>query len=145
MLPRRLSCRFPAPRIASAVNVSGSSIQWSEGMISRMSSGSLARARNKSPARYCGQFLQECNALRDRVALQPCGRETRAGVMKSQARRRAIAAARFRVLANRLPMPGNSMNCFGRDFRLEGQRRVPDPPESTTGLIHAWTLSTKYN
>ena len=46
-----------------------------------------------------------------------------------------IAVARSRVRAKRLPVPGNSMNCFGRDFRLDGQRRVPDPPESMTGLI----------
>ena len=27
------------------------------------------------------------------------------------------------------------MNCFGRDFRLEGHSRVPDPPDRITGLI----------
>ena len=34
-----------------------------------------------------------------------------------------------------LPVPGNSMNCLGRDLRLAGQRRVPEPPERMTGHV----------
>ena len=46
-----------------------------------------------------------------------------------------IRLARESVREKRLPITGKSMNCFGRDFRLEGHSRVPDPPDRITGLI----------
>ena len=50
----------------------------------------------------------------------------------------SMAAVRSAVCVKRLPVPGREMNCLGRDFRLDGQSLVPEPPDRITGRIFMW-------